>query len=158
MDNLPVSKQYRYPPPKSTVPPGEISVKVPADQDVLSGRGGAVNTHQGNLKLRRLVHLFQDEYLSPNTRKMQKKHIAARIVWSIRGSNPPGRFLKLDKESGLWQEIGDLAAFKKVGQALRENSAQVRQHLCWRNSISTTNNNVKMNDGTTGNAVSSVST
>lgn len=40
------------------------------------------------------------------------------------GSQPPGRFLKQDPESKLWYEIGDKAAFRKTGQALRENSAE----------------------------------
>mmetsp|Transcript_8233 Transcript_8233/g.16742 ORF Transcript_8233/g.16742 Transcript_8233/m.16742 type:complete len:115 (-) Transcript_8233:67-411(-) len=63
------------------------------------------------------------EYLSDTTRKNQKTQIAANIVWTIRNSKLPGRFLKQDPETNMWYEIGDKAAFRKTGQALRENSA-----------------------------------
>ena len=93
-----------------------------------SGRGGAVNSHTGNIRYRQLVNVMKTEYLSPSTGKNQKTCIAARIVWMVRNSNdgsqPPGRFLKQDPESKLWYEIGDKAAFRKTGQALRENSAE----------------------------------
>ncbi|KAL7554725.1 hypothetical protein ACHAWF_018260 [Thalassiosira exigua] len=69
------------------------------------------------------------EYLSPSARKMQKTHIAAQIVWAVRKCDPPGRFLKEDRSTGLWYEIGDKAAFRKTGQALRENSSEFRS--CW---------------------------
>jgi predicted ATP-grasp superfamily ATP-dependent carboligase len=64
------------------------------------------------------------EYLSETTRKNEKTRIAANIVWTIRNANSPGRFLKQDSDTNLWYEIGDKAAFRKTGQALRENSAE----------------------------------
>ena len=64
------------------------------------------------------------EYLSDTTRKNQKTQIAANIVRTIRNSKLPGRFLKQDPETNMWYEIGDKAAFRKTGQALRENSAE----------------------------------
>ena len=69
------------------------------------------------------------EYLSETTRKNQKTQIAAKIVWTIRNSESPGpgRFLKQDPETNLWYEIGDKAAFRKTGQALREKSAEFRE-------------------------------
>lgn len=69
------------------------------------------------------------EYLSETTRKNQKTQIAAKIVWTIRNSKSPGpgRFLKQDPETNLWYEIGDKAAFRKTGQALREKSAEFRE-------------------------------
>ena len=51
--------------------------------------------------------------------------MAAKIVWEIRSRN--GRFLKLDASTGMWYEIGDKAAFRKTGQALREGSAVYRE-------------------------------
>ena len=98
--------------------------------DVLSGRGGAVNGHAGNKRYRSLVNAMKAEYLSPRTRKMQKMHISAQIVHAVRRSDPPGRFLKADPRTGAWYEIGDKAAFRKTGQALRENSYEFRK--CWR--------------------------
>ncbi len=67
------------------------------------------------------------EYLSETTRKNQKTQIAAKIVRTIRNSDSPGRFLKQDPETNLWYEIGDKAAFRKTGQALREKSAEFRE-------------------------------
>jgi hypothetical protein len=64
------------------------------------------------------------EYLSETTRKNEKTRIAANIVWTIRNANSPGRFLKQDSDTNLWYEIGDTAAFRKTGQALRENAAE----------------------------------
>jgi len=94
--------------------------------DVLSGRGGGVNGHPGNKRYRALVNSAKDEYLSPRTKKLDKAHIALRIVKEVRESVPPGRFLKKDPRSGLWHEIGDAAAVRKTGQALRENSSEYR--------------------------------
>jgi hypothetical protein len=64
------------------------------------------------------------EYLRDTTRKNEKTRIAASIVWTIRNANSPGRFLKQDPDTNLWYEIGDKVAFRKTGQALRENSAE----------------------------------
>lgn len=43
------------------------------------------------------------------------------VVQQIRALNPPGCFLKKDPETGLWWEIGDKDAVRKVAQALRES-------------------------------------
>ena len=34
--------------------------------------------------------------------------------------DPPGRFLKLNEDTGLWDDIGDEAARVKCSQTLRE--------------------------------------
>jgi hypothetical protein len=52
-------------------------------------------------------------------------------VAQIRNTNPPGRFLKPDdpiNPSG-YVEIGDLKAWKKAGQALREDAPDVRKEI-----------------------------
>lgn len=118
-------------PPTPRVPAGGAPIKVPNDNDVLSGRGGGVNSHPGNKRYRTIVNSMKTQYLSPQTRKAQKTQIAAGIVWTIRQSSPPGRFLKINPETGYWHEIGDKAAFRKTGQALRENSSEFR--VGWRN-------------------------
>ena len=76
------------------------------------------------------MNLMKTEYLRSSTSKNQKTRIAASIVWAIRSnsnSQPGGRFLKQDPETKIWYEIGDKAAFRKTGQALRENSANFIQ-------------------------------
>ena len=86
-----------------------------------------MNGREGNVRYRNLVNSVKTEYLSPQTRKLEKCHIAARVVHTIRKYN--GRFLKLDNTTGYWYEIGDKAAFRKTGQALREGAPDVRNML-----------------------------
>jgi len=83
-----------------------------------------VNGREGNVRYRNLVNSVKTEYLSPQTRKLEKSHVAARVVYTIRKYN--GRFLKFDNATGYWYEIGDKAAFRKTGQALREGAPQLR--------------------------------
>ena len=86
-----------------------------------------MNGREGNVRYRNLVNSVKTEYLSPQTRKLEKCHIAARVVYTIRKYN--GRFLKFDNATGYWYEIGDKAAFRKTGQALREGAPDVRNML-----------------------------
>lgn len=111
------------------IPSNHLSQSHHHSSSLRSGRGGAVNSHEGNKRYRELVNLMKPEYLSETTRKNQKTQIAAKIVWTIRNSESPGpgRFLKQDPETNLWYEIGDKAAFRKTGQALREKSAEFRE-------------------------------
>ena len=109
------------------IPPGSGGlVSEPNLNDVLCGRGGAINAHEGNVRFREIVNENKHEYLAKNTKKSDKAHIAARIVAQIRKMDPSGRFLKQDKDSGLWTEIGDQNARKKAGQALREDAPELR--------------------------------
>lgn len=114
----------------SSIPPGYGGlIKTPGKNDVLSGRGGRVNAHEGNIRFRNLVGELKHEYVSKSTKKLDKAHIAAKIVRLIRMSDPPGRFLKVDNESKEWIEIGDDKARKKAGQALREDAPEVRSGM-----------------------------
>ena len=94
--------------------------------DVLSGRGGRINAHFGNVQLREMVNQRRDVYLAKSTKKLDKAYIAADIVQHIRTLTPPGRFLKADPD-GLWYDIGDERAIRKVGQALREFLPNIRE-------------------------------
>merc|ERR1739848_933010 len=73
-----------------------------------------------------IIHSKKKEYLAPTTKKLEKAHIAAGIVNDIRTMNPPGRFLKEEKGTGMWYDIGDAKAIKKAGQALREDAPSIR--------------------------------
>ena len=90
----------------------------PNVNDVLSGRGGRINAHPGNVGFRSLIAAHKARYLSPATRKLEKAHIAAEVVEAVRGLDPPGRFLKQDSEDGAWWDIGDVKARKKVRDAI----------------------------------------
>lgn len=99
------------------------------NNDVLAGRGGRINSHPGNIQFRELVHKHKHQYLSQQTKKLEKVKIANLIVQTIRNMDPPGRFLKEDNTSNCWVEIGDEKARKKAGQAMREKAELTRQEL-----------------------------
>ena len=111
---MPRAKGGSIPPPRVLFPPGHgglISELNP--NDVLSGRGGRINNHPGNVAFRTIVENYKNEYLDPRTRKLEKAHVAARLVAQIRSSQPPGRFLKEDPGNpGKYVEIGDQKAWK----------------------------------------------
>ncbi|KAL7525599.1 hypothetical protein ACHAWF_001661, partial [Thalassiosira exigua] len=113
--------------PVPKVPPGHLGpVRTPHPHDVLSGRGGRINSHPGNVRFRSAVDSLKREYLDPRTKKVEKARIAAQIASEVRARHPPGRFLKEDPHTGLWVEIGDERAWKKAGQALRESAPEIR--------------------------------
>jgi hypothetical protein len=116
------------PRPEIVIPPkgiGPVSMQEINENDVLAGRGGRINAHIGNVQFRDMVAARKKDYLAKSTKKLEKAHIAAEVVRIIRNMTPPGRFLKADPD-GLWYDIGDQKAIKKVGQALREDAPDVR--------------------------------
>ncbi len=114
---------------KNDIPPGHGGpILEPNVNDVLSGRGGRINSHSGNLQFRQLVNQHKHKYLSKQTKKLDKVKIADGIVQTIRRMDPPGRFLKEDKDQN-WLEIGDERARKKAGQAMREKAEETRKEL-----------------------------
>lgn len=115
------------PRPVLNIPPKGIGpIADPNVNDVLCGRGGRINSHAGNVQFRDIIHSKKKKYLAPTTKKLEKAHIAAGIVNDIRTMNPPGRFLKEEKGTGMWYDIGDAKAIKKTGQALREDAPDIR--------------------------------
>merc|ERR1712028_52344 len=116
------------PRPVLNVPPRGIGpITDPNENDVLCGRGGRINSHAGNVQFRDIIHSKKSEYLDPSTKNFEKAHIAAGIVSGIRTMDPAGRFLKEDKGTGMWFDIGDAKAIKKAGQALREDAPDIRK-------------------------------
>jgi hypothetical protein len=90
--------------------------------DVLLGRGGATNNHEGNKRYRSIVAHHQHDYLA--AKKKEKAIIARRVVSEVKENG--GRFLKRDSSS-LWVEVPDQRATEKTSQALREG-LDVRNH------------------------------
>lgn len=91
--------------------------------DVLSGRGGGTNQHEGNCYFRTLIDENREKYL--RAKKNDKPFISLSIVRTIRETN--GRFLK--KRGDLWFEIGDAAAREKTSQALRQRAPAFKKLL-----------------------------
>jgi len=128
---MPRAKGGSIKPPRVVVNPGDGGlISELNNNDVLSGRGGRINNHPGNITFRLVCQDYKHEYLDPRTRKLEKAHVAARLVTQIRSTNPPGRFLKEDQSNpGFFIEIGDHKAWKKAGQALREDAPDVRKEI-----------------------------
>jgi hypothetical protein len=103
------------------------TVTEPNVNDVLSGRGGRINSHPGNVYFRELVNHYKYQYLAKETAKLDKAKIADMIVRRVRSLDPPGRFLKEVPNSTHYIEIGDEKARKKAGQAMREKSQTTRK-------------------------------
>ncbi|KAL7526726.1 hypothetical protein ACHAWF_001897, partial [Thalassiosira exigua] len=75
----------RQPTSRPRVPPGHLGpVRTPHPHDVLSGRGGRINSHPGNVRFRSAVDSLKCEYLDPRTKKVEKARIAAKIVSEVR--------------------------------------------------------------------------
>lgn len=107
------------------------NIAIPSGNDVLCGRGKRVNSHEGNIRFRAIMRKYKLEYLlGPSGLSTSKKStIVAKVVLEIRSLSPPGRFLELDKDSGLglWHDIGDVRARTKVGQGLRAGAKIFRK-------------------------------
>eukprot|EP00980_Cylindrotheca_fusiformis_P017567 scaffold5516_cov105-Cylindrotheca_fusiformis.AAC.1 len=98
-------------------PPIEGAVDLPSNNDVLWGRKNHIYRHPGNRILRELVESYDDEY--NRLSRDGKTKLADRIVSVVQGLC--GRFLKLDKESGMWVVVPDSEAREKVTHRFRRN-------------------------------------
>ena len=86
--------------------------------DIICGNGKKYRKTQGNEMYHILVRTFIDEYARQASR-IGKTLITKSIVEAIRMAQPPGRFLKKEKD-GFFYEIGDSKARMKTGQLLRD--------------------------------------
>ena len=104
-------------------------IRTPHEHDVLSGRGGGINAHMGNVQFREWVRVRKNEYnLAPT--KVEKSRVAQEVIDLVRNQKPPGRFLQKDTTGGVtggwWVEIDDERIMAKTSQALREGAPQIR--------------------------------
>ena len=109
-------------------------IRTPHPHDVLSGRGGGINAHPGNVVFREWVRVRKEDYnLAPN--KAEKTRVALEVMDQVRNQDPPGRFLTRDSTStpsmgggggSWWVEVDENRALAKTSQALREGAPQIR--------------------------------
>jgi hypothetical protein len=104
-------------------------IRTPHPHDVLSGRGGNINSHQGNAHFREWVRIRKDDYnLAPS--KADKARVAKEVIAIVLGQDPPGRFLQKDSTTmggmGWWVELDEERVMAKTSQALREGAPQIR--------------------------------
>ncbi|GAX25188.1 hypothetical protein FisN_16Hu026 [Fistulifera solaris] len=101
-------------------------ITIPHEHDVLFGRGGHTNKHEGNKQYRKMAEDYKEEYIG--LIKMDKTKLAEYIVDAWRDQDPPGRFLKKDETGRIrkkdktvkWYDVGDKKAREKTSQLLRE--------------------------------------
>jgi len=85
--------------------------------DILSGRGGLANKHTGNRVFRRLIKQNKEQYKNLKSKRKQNLLIES-ILLAVESQG--SRFLKEDKQTNTWHEIGYKDAWAKTCQALRE--------------------------------------
>ncbi|GKY92792.1 hypothetical protein MPSEU_000248900 [Mayamaea pseudoterrestris] len=99
----------------------------PHNNDILMGRGGKNNQHAGNERLRQMARHYCEQYKV--SKKKGKSNISRTLVGMIRNLDPPGRFLKKDPTSRLWEDVGDETAREKASQVLRDAVALAHPEL-----------------------------
>jgi len=108
---------------------GNLRIRKPHPHDVLSGRGGGINSHPGNKVFREWIRERKEAYNLAVT-KSEKAGVAHQVMNLVRNQQPPGRFLQRDPNStaghNLWVEIDGNRALAKTSQALREGAPQIR--------------------------------
>lgn len=90
-----------------------VVVGVPARNDVLSGKGRAIQNHIGNMRFRQLIQDCRNTY--DNADYDEKKTLTLEVLGIVKQSG--GRFL-IEAEVG-WVEVDDETARKKIGNTFR---------------------------------------
>jgi len=113
-----------------------IPIYNPNPADVLFGRGGAVNTHPGNVFFRSQVIQYHNQYT-----KARNHAEKSRVVSFIRDAikRRGGRFLKCKTASKIWFTVDERDATVKTMQSLRDvkTSNEAGESLSGSNSHST---------------------
>lgn len=101
---------------------------VPHENDILLGRGGSNNKHEGNEQLRSMARELAEKY--SRSSKKAKSDLSRSLVQRVRDLDPPGRFLKItlyrDGSGPEWDDVGDEAAREKTSQVLRDAVGMMR--------------------------------
>ena len=87
-------------------------IEKPLPNDILCGRGGSSNRHQGNVDFRELVAANKQIYVGLT--KKQKMMIARKIVDTIHSTG--GRFIAKDNSTGFFYDIGLPRSLEKTSQ------------------------------------------
>jgi len=101
-----------------------LTVREPSREDVLFGRGGGTNFHQGNMHYRAKIKSKQRDYINARQRAI-KTIIISDIIEQVHTAG--GRFLKQDDKDKLWYEVDEKEVKKKTSQTLREGAPQWRK-------------------------------
>ena len=95
--------------------------------DVIQGRGTGTAVYEGNIKFRKLINQYKEEYMSADTKRHMKAVIANKVLNEIRSRG--GRFVRKEKErkvrgvivnKEVYYEVEEEVALEKCKQALRQ--------------------------------------
>lgn len=125
----------------------------PSENDVLCGRGPECYHYIGNERFRELVDRFLPFYKVAET-KTKKSKIIWTLVNRIRKLSPDGGFIKKDRTTGVYYEVGDFLAREKTSQAFRDaishesrQSGKAAQLICKTRKESTTSAGRRISGG-----------
>lgn len=97
---------------------GKTRVVLPADVDILLGRGKPFQNHPGNQRMLGLVDKYRDRY--QEAERKEKHDIVEEVMGIICGSG--GRFLRRVDYENYWVEVNHSIAYRKVGHAFRSKA------------------------------------
>jgi hypothetical protein len=88
------------------------------DVDICCGRGKRYSNHLGNGTFQKSVKANMEAYAKASS-KREKSNFVSEIVGTLLSSG--ARFVKQDRESGTWYDIGEAQARDKTGHAIRDH-------------------------------------
>ncbi|CAJ1962613.1 unnamed protein product [Cylindrotheca closterium] len=100
----------------------------PNINDVLYGSGKGAYNHPGNQLFHKLVKDSLQEYYEVKTHR-SKQDIAQRVIKDIGTRDPPGRFLRYNKENQKWFQVEADESLAKTQQQFRNRVSMDRKAL-----------------------------
>ena len=100
-------------------------IEQPGPNDYLFGAAATTKIHPGNKKYRKLVDKCTVEFMLSDRRG--RNLIVKTLVQNWRMQIPPGRFLKRNSQTKLWNDVGDEQAKEKTFQKLRDDNFLKKQ-------------------------------
>jgi len=97
---------------------GKTRIVLPADVDILLGRGKPFQNHPGNQRMLSLVDKYKERYQAAE--RKEKHDIVEEVMGIISGSG--GRFLRRVDYENYWVEVNHPIAYRKVGHAFRSKA------------------------------------
>ncbi len=95
----------------------QTGVVVPRDEDIVCGRGKALNRHPGNQRMHKIVKKYKYRYRDARNQD-EKAKIANKVLAAIQSNG--GRLLRLN-DNGEWQELEYKVGLKKVYHSIRDS-------------------------------------
>ena len=90
-------------------------IAVPNSVDIIRGRGGLTNRHQGNTRFRDEARKLRANYRHENTKRDEKFLLSLELCRRVKEYG--GRFLELGPDH-LWYEMNENCARKKASQGM----------------------------------------